>query len=106
MTNNSDNWITIRNFDGASYYFRRIKKHFCPVCGERLRESYTNRVSWDDSGRGKRLSKKYLRSPWTRANVDERFYCFYCAKCREYHCFKEIRQIEEKSANKVNRKMR
>lgn len=97
MNDNSDNWLTFYNYFGASFYFRRIKKHFCPKCNARLYESYTNSVSWNTSAYAQQLSKRYGSIRYGNYNVDERFYCFYCRACKEYFSFAEIQKLEAKA---------
>ena len=95
MIDNSDNWITTYDYDGTSFFFRRIQKHFCPNCQKQLRVSYTNRVSWDTSARAKRVAQERNVRRFRHCNVDERFYCFYCEPCKEYFGFWDIKKLED-----------
>ncbi len=96
MNGNSDNWLTTFDYDGTSFFFRSIQKHFCPNCHRRLRVSYRNKVSWYPSAHAKRVAQNslYARSHLPHCNVDERFYCFYCEPCKEYFGFQDIKKLE------------
>lgn len=89
MNGSSDNWLTTFDYDGTSFFFRNVQKHFCPNCHRRLRVSYRNKVSWYPSAHTKRVAQNslYARNHLPHCNVDERFYCFYCEPCKEYFGF-------------------
>ena len=96
MNGSSDNWLTTFDYDGTSFFFRSIQKHFCPNCHRRLRVSYRNKVSWYPSAHAKRVAQNslYARNHLPHCNVDERFYCFYCESCKEYFGFQDIKKLE------------
>lgn len=77
----------------AGLYYSKIKKHFCPKCGEKLKLQYTSKTVNSNSDEAKNYDFS-IGDTFFVGDVEFRTAYFHCPNCQFDISLKEMKKYE------------
>lgn len=83
-----------KKFIGESWLYTYFKKHYCPICNEKLEVKKISRVVNSKSSEAKNYDFS-LGDSFLVGDVEFIFYVFSCPKCNKQYSVQEMKRNEK-----------